>query len=152
VNVDKTMSRRAVVVFAGVLSAAVVAGTVHAAPVSFSVQLSGAQQVPAVGSTGTGTANFTWDPATRVLSWSITYSGLQSDATMAHIHNAPAGKNGAPVFWLSARGKPPASPFTGSVTLTDAQAAQLKAGGWYVNLHSKDHPAGELRGQIVPPA
>ena len=63
-----------------------------------------------------------------------------------------AGKNGAPVFWLSARGKPPASPFTGSVTLTDAQAAQLKAGGWYVNLHSKDHPAGELRGQIVPPA
>ena len=148
---DKTMSRRTVIVLGGVVSAAAAAGLAEAAPVSFSVPLSGAQQVPPVASPGTGTANFTWDPATRGLSWSITFSGLSSDATMAHIHTGTAGKNGPVVLWLSTRGTPPASPFTGSATLTPAQARQLAAGVWYVNLHSKDHPAGELRGQLAPP-
>ena len=148
---DKTMSRRAVMVLGGMVSAAAVVGSARAAPQTFSVPLTGAQQVPAVASPGSGTANFTWDPATRALTWSITFSGLSSAATMAHLHNGTAGKNGPPVFWLSARGKPPTSPFTGSVTLTDAQVAQLKAGQWYVNVHSKDHPAGELRGQLAPP-
>ena len=148
---DKTMSRRAVLVLGGVVTATAAAGLAQAAPKSFSVPLSGAQQVPAVNSPGSGTANFTWDPATRVLSWSITYSGLSSDATMAHIHTGTAGKNGPVVLWLSTRGTPPASPFNGSATLTPAQARQLAAGAWYINLHSKDHPAGELRGQVIQP-
>ena len=148
---DRTMSRRAVMVLCGVVSAAAVAGVVQAAPKSFSVPLSGAAQVPPVTSPGSGTANFTWDPATRGLTWSITFSGLSSPATMAHIHNGTAGKNGPVVLWLSTRGTPPASPFTGSATLTPAQARQLATGAWYVNLHSKDHPAGELRGQLAPP-
>ena len=148
---NKTMSRRAVLVLGGVVSAAAAIGLAQAAPQSLSVALSGAQQVPAVTSPGSGTANFTFDPATRVLSWSITYSGLSSPATMAHLHVAAAGKNGPPAIWLSTRGTAPTSPITGSATLTPAQAAQLKAGDWYVNLHSKDHPAGELRGQVMPP-
>jgi hypothetical protein len=151
VNVDKTMSRRAVMVLGGVISAAAAVGLARAAPQTFSIPLSGDQQVPKVASPGTGAANFTWDPATRGLSWSITYSGLSSDATMAHLHVGAVGKNGPPAIWLSARGTPPASPITGSATLTPAQAKQLMAGGWYINLHSKDHPAGELRGQVVPP-
>jgi hypothetical protein len=150
-SVDKTMSRRAVLVLGGVVTAAAAAGLAQAAPKSFSVPLSGAQQVPAVNSPGSGTANFTWDPATRVLSWSITYSGLSSDATMAHIHSGAAGKNGGVVAWLSTQGTPPTSPITGSKTLTPAQARQLAAGTWYINLHSKDHPAGELRGQLTAP-
>ena len=148
---DRTMSRRAVMVLCGVVSAAAVAGVVQAAPKSFSVPLTGAAQVPPVTSPGSGTANFTWDPATRGLSWSITFSGLKSDATMAHIHSGTAGKNGPVVLWLSTRGTPPASPFNGSATLTPAQARQLAAGAWYINLHSKDHPAGELRGQVIQP-
>jgi hypothetical protein len=138
-------------VLGGVVSAAAAVGLAQAAPRSVSVPLSGAQQVPAVTSPGSGTATFTWDPATRGLSWSITFSGLSSDATMAHLHVGAAGKNGPVVLWLSTRGTPPASPFTGSATLTPAQARQLAAGVWYVNLHSKDHPAGELRGQVMPP-
>jgi hypothetical protein len=142
--VDRTMSRRAVMVLGGVVSAAAAVGLAQAAPVAFSVPLTGAQQVPKVASPGTGTANFTWDPETRELTWSVTFSGLSSPATMAHIHNGGPGKNGPVVFW-------PDSPFGGSATLTPAQVAQLKAGDWYVNLHTSAHPAGELRGQIVPP-
>ena len=138
-------------VLGGVVSAAAAVGLAQAAPRSFSVPLSGAQQVPPVTSPGNGTADFTFDPATRGLSWSITFSGLSSDATMAHIHTGTAGKNGPVVLWLSTRGTPPSSPITGSATLTPAQVAQLKAGQWYVNVHSKDHPAGELRGQVIPP-
>jgi hypothetical protein len=35
------------------------------------------------------------------------------------------------------------------VTLTDAQAADLLAGRYYVNIHSSSHPSGEIRGQIT---
>jgi hypothetical protein len=138
-------------VLGGAVSAAAVVGLAQAAPQSFFVPLSGAQQVPPVASPGTGTASFTLDPASRELTWSVTFSGLSSPSTMAHIHNGGKGKNGPVVLWLSTRGAPPENPFGGSATLTPTQVSQLKAGDWYVNLHSKDHPAGELRGQLVPP-
>ena len=122
-----------------------------AAAMNFSVPLTGAQQVPPVSTTGAGTANMAFDPATRMLTWSISYSGLSSAATMAHIHGpAAAGKNASPEVWLSTKGTSPASPFTGSATLTEAQAKQLMAGDMYINVHTKNHPAGEIRGQIVP--
>ncbi len=123
-----------------------------AAPEKFSVPLTGAQQVPPVQTTGKGEAVLTYDPSTRMLSWSVTYSGLSSDATMAHFHGPAAeGKNAAPVIWISKKGTPPSSPITGEATLTPAQAQQFAAGDWYVNVHSKDHPAGEIRGQVNPP-
>ncbi len=37
---------------------------------------------------------------------------------------------------------------TGSATLTDAQAADLTAGKYYVNVHTAAHPGGEIRGQV----
>jgi len=123
-----------------------------AAAMNFSVPLTGAQQVPPVSTTGAGTANMAFDPATRMLTWSISYSGLSSPATMAHIHGpAAAGKNAGVEVWLSKKDKsPPTSPFSGSATLTEAQAKQLMAGDMYVNVHTKTHPTGEIRGQIVP--
>ncbi|HVC55403.1 MAG TPA: CHRD domain-containing protein [Stellaceae bacterium] len=119
---------------------------------SFKVPLSGTQCVPQVQTGGTGSAALTYDPATRAVSWSITFSGLSSAATMSHFHGPAApGKNGPVVIWLSKQGIPPASPITGNTTLTPEQAQQFTAGEWYVNLHSKSHPACELRGQVVPP-
>jgi hypothetical protein len=150
--VGKTMSRRALMVLAGAFSAAGTARLAEAAPKTFTVTLTGAQQVPPVASPGSGTANLAWDPATRTVTWSIAFAGLSSPATMSHFHNAGPGKNGSVAVWLSTKGSPPTSPFSGSATLTPAQAAQFAAGEWYINLHSKDHPAGELRGQVVPPA
>ena len=43
------------------------------------------------------------------------------------------------------------SPISGQATLTPEQAQQFAAGDWYVNVHTQAHPAGEIRGQVVPP-
>lgn len=128
------------------------AGVVRAASTSFKVPLTGAQCVPPVDTTGSGTADLTYDPATRIVTWNIAYSGLSSPSTMAHFHGpAQEGKNASPVIWLSTQGSPPANPMKGTATLTPDQAKQFSAGEWYVNIHTKSHPAGEIRGQVIPP-
>ncbi len=126
--------------------------TAQAAPMTMTVPLSGAQQVPPVNTPGRGSADLTYDPATRMLTWDITFSGLSGAATMAHIHGpAPTGKNAGVEVWLSEKGQPATSPIKGEATLTPAQAQQLMAGDTYVNVHTQAHPGGEIRGQIVPP-
>jgi hypothetical protein len=126
--------------------------TLRAASQSFEVRLNGAQQVPPVQTAATGTAELTYDPSTRVLTWDLTHSGLSGPATMAHLHGpAAAGKNGPPVIWLSPKGSPVQSPVKGEATLTPEQAQQFTAGEWYINVHTQDHQAGEIRGQVMPP-
>jgi hypothetical protein len=148
---NATRFRRALIPYAIILGVAWV-GAAQADPVSFQVPLSGAQCVPPVDTTGSGTADLTFDPSTRVVAWKIPYSGLSSPSTMAHFHGpAKQGKNAPPVIWLSTQGSPPANPMTGSATLTPEQAQQFSAGEWYVNVHTQSHPAGEIRGQVIPP-
>ena len=145
------ISRRAAILAAS-LTIIAYAGLAQAAPVSFKVQITGAQQVPPVENTGTGTANLTYDPSTRAVTWTITYSGLSGPATMAHFHGpAPEGKNGPVAIWLSKQGSPAESPITGQATLTPDQAQEFAAGEWYVNVHTQAHPGGEIRGQVMPP-
>ncbi len=142
---------RAVVVLAA-LAWAGSAGLAQAAAVKFTVPLSGAQQVPVVETPATGTADLTYDPTTRVVTWTITYSGLSSPATMAHFHGpAAAGKNAPVKIWLSQKGQAVSSPIKGEATLSPADAEQFAAGDWYINLHSQTHPGGEIRGQVMPP-
>ena len=131
-----------------------VAGTeaAWAAPESFKVSLTGAQCVPAVETSGSGTADLTYDPATRIVTWDISYSGLSSPTTMAHFHGpAKEGQNGPVVIWLNKQGSPPPNPMKGDATLSTEQAKQFSAGEWYVNVHTQSHPACEIRGQVSPP-
>lgn len=145
------ISRRAVLALAPLTLIGLTAVAL-AAPMSFSVPLTGAQEVPPVQTSGSGTASLTYDPGSRQVTWSVTVSGLSSPATMAHFHGPAAeGKNGPVAIWLSKHGEAPANPITGEATLTPEQAAQFMAGNWYINVHSKDHPAGEIRGQVMPP-
>ena len=126
--------------------------TSKAAIESFKVTLNGAQQVPPVQTAATGMAELTYDPATRALTWNLTYSGLSGPAIMAHFHGpAATGKNGPPVIWLSPKGSPVQAPVKGEATLTPEQAQQFTAGEWYINVHTQDHQAGEIRGQVMPP-
>jgi len=63
-------------------------------------------------------------------------------------HNGPAetGKNaGVKVPIANAT----SSPAEGSAILTDAQAADLMAGKYYVNVHTAANPGGEIRGQVT---
>ena len=109
--------------------------------------LSGKSEVPANASAGTGTADIDYDAATKKLTWKLTYSGLSGPATAAHFHGpAEAGKNGGVAVAIPNAGTSPAE---GSATLTDAQAADLLAGKYYINVHTAANPGGEIRGQVT---
>ena len=109
--------------------------------------LDGKAQVPPNTSAATGTADIDYDPASKKLSWKLSYSGLSGPATAAHFHGpAEAGKNaGVAVAIPNAT----SSPVDGSATLTDAQAADLVAGKYYINVHTAANPGGEIRGQVT---
>jgi hypothetical protein len=65
-----------------------------AAAVSFKVPITGGQEVPSVETNGYGIADLTYDPDTRVVTWTITYNGLSSPVTTAQFHGpAQSGKN-----------------------------------------------------------
>lgn len=108
--------------------------------------LDGKQEVPPNTSAGKGTADLDWDAASKKLSWKLNYSGLSGPATAAHFHGpaAPGANAGIAVPIPNT-----ASGSEGSATLTDAQAADLAAGKYYINIHTAANPGGEIRGQVT---
>jgi hypothetical protein len=115
--------------------------------VAMKATLNATSQVPTNDSKGTGTAAITFDTASKKLTWKVTYSGLTGPATAGHFHGpADPGKNAGVAVPFA---KVDTSPIEGSATLTDAQAADLMAGKYYVNIHTKEHPGGEIRGQVT---
>lgn len=110
------------------------------------VKLTGAQEVPAVASTasGTGTLSIGEDKSVK---GSVTTTGIEG--TMAHIHLAAPGKNGPPIISLEKSGDNVWSVPANS-RLTDEQYNSFKKGELYVNVHSAAHPGGELRAQLQP--
>src|SRR6202158_4532337 len=109
--------------------------------------LDGKSEVPATTTTGTGTADINSEPATKKLTWKLTYSGLSGPATAAHFHGpAEPGKNAGVKVPIpnAASGRA-----EGSAPLTDDQAADLTAGKYYINVHTAANPGGEIRGQVT---
>src|SRR5512140_3638211 len=77
--------------------------------------LDGKSEVPPVTSAATGTAELDYDPASKKLTWTVTYSGLSGPATAAHFHGpAEAGKNAGVAVAIP---NPTSSPVKGSATL-----------------------------------
>jgi len=128
------------------LSAAFTAGAL-AANQMYKADLKGSQENPANDRQRTGSAGLTYDSGSKSLSFKVTYSGLSGPATAAHIHGpADPGKDAPVVIKFDN----PASPISGSATLTDAQATDLAAGKYYINVHTAEHKSGEIRGQVMP--
>jgi hypothetical protein len=129
---------------------AVGAGVVLAGPAfaeKLKAVLDAKSEVPPNASTATGTADIDFDPATKKLTWKLTYSGLSGPATAAHFHGpAEVGKNASVAVPITNAGS---SPVEGSATLTDVQAADMMAGKCYVNVHTAANPGGEIRGQVT---
>jgi hypothetical protein len=67
----------------------------------------------------------------------------------AHIHQAPAGKNGPVAVPLEKKSDNEFVVPAGA-KLTDEQYRAFKAGDLYVNVHSDAHKGGEIRGQLKP--
>ncbi len=126
---------------------AAVAFAVPAFAEKMKATLDGKSEVPPNASAGTGTADIDYDAATKKLSWKLTYSGLSGPATAAHFHGpAEPGKNAGVAVAIPGA---TSSPAEGSAVLTDAQAADLTAGKYYINVHTAANPGGEIRGQVT---
>ena len=122
-------------------------GAAHADTLNLGATLSGTAEVPPVNSAGMGQMQAEFDKATSTFSYTLRYSGLSGPVKAAHFHGpAEAGKNAGVALGISNAGE---SPVQGRAVLTAAQAADLLAGKWYVNLHTAANPGGEVRGQVI---
>ena len=145
----QSIDRRSILGYVGTAAALLLASAPpsYAATTQFKADLKGSTEVPPNQSSGTGSVTATFDSVSKELTWSGTYSGLSGPATAAHIHGpAEAGKNAGVALAIP---NATSSPVEGSATLTDAQAADLMAGKYYINIHTAANPGGEIRGQVT---
>jgi len=116
----------------------------HAADIP--VSLSGTAEVPPVQTQASGEGTITVNDDHSVTG-AVTTQGIE--ATMAHIHQAPAGENGPVVIPLEKKGGNQWAVPAGA-RFDDAQYKAYQAGHMYVNVHSAAHKGGEIRGQLEP--
>lgn len=108
-------------------------------------------EVPPVDTTGQGIGYSTVHSLNGDIVVHVRTENLSSTATGAHVHRAPAGSNGPIVIGL----EQPAGSLNHWRTPDGSRldAADLLA-FWtdtlYLNVHTVDHTAGEVRGQIDP--
>lgn len=138
---------------------------------SFTAALSGANEVPAVTTTATGSATLSVTGA--AITYTVNVTNL-TNAVVAHIHVAPAGENGPVRLNLCGTGAPEPACTSGTGVLAtgtngvtvgappitfDSLLSALRTGGAYVNVHTNAagctpgqagcNPGGEIRGQVV---
>ncbi len=102
-----------------------------------------------------GTSEFTqgagalrWDPEMEELNWQFYYEQLTGLPTAAHVHGpANMGVNSGVLLGL---GDVSSSPVSGTGAFTEANVNHMRNGLTYINLHTAENPAGEIRGQIYP--
>jgi hypothetical protein len=138
-------------------------------------KLSGYQENPALSTTGHGKFRLTIDRKAQEIRYELTYGGLESPATQSHIHFEKKTNNGNIVVFLCSNlgNGPPGTqacpPNGGTISGTirpadigagaasqgiaagefDEFLQAIKVGATYVNVHSVDRPAGEIRAQLV---
>lgn len=157
-----------------VISLVVLSGTsADEGGVSLRATLSGFQESPPKLSPGSGT--FTATLFNDHLNYKLTFSGLSSNAFMAHIHFGQRSVSAGILIWLCqsatnpspTAGVPMCPAGGGTVTGTATAASVLKISGQtlaagnfsdaiaiiksgeaYVNVHTTNFPLGEIRGQL----
>jgi len=130
--------------------------------------LSPANEVPPVTTASEGSGDeilsgINFDTETRELSFAVGYGSsalftdLTGPATAAHIHGpASVTESAGPIHDIVAAGQHLAAGdparggvILGSVLLDETQAQALLDGLYYINIHTAQNPAGEIRGQLI---
>jgi hypothetical protein len=118
---------------------------------SFTIELSGSQEVPPVDTLASAEADLEIDVDSGAVTGTLLASGMEP--TAAHIHAGPAGVSGPVAIPLVQDTADPLSfEVPANSMLSAAQVEELLKGGLYLNVHSGAHPDGEVRGQILPEA
>jgi hypothetical protein len=124
------------------------AGALSAQTLTYTLELTGAEEVPAVPVAGIGTATVTLNQSTGAVSVSGTYSGMTSAVIAAHIHGSQRrGMNAGVLVNLTHSGGTSGT-FSGSGTLNAAQVQSMLDGLMYLNVHTGTNPGGEIRAQV----
>jgi hypothetical protein len=137
-------------------------------------RLTGYEEVPAISTPGVGEFRASISRSSDEIRYRLTFSGLESNATQAHIHFENRTNNGNIVVFLCTNlGNGPAGTqacpaaggtISGTITPADITAGAdaqgiaagefdefvraIRAGATYVNVHSVNRPAGEVRAQL----
>ena len=144
----------------------------------FSATLSGFEEIGGLGagetgailSEGKGTLALDLNKAAQTLTFKLTYSGLSSAVLFSHIHFGKVHVAGGIIVWFCGPAGSPAhqtcpasGTVTGTLTAADVQkiaGQNVPAGDFdaledvltsntaYVNVHTTNFGAGEIRGQI----
>lgn len=120
------------------------------AQLRFVATMTGSQEVPAVATPAKGTCIHVLNAAQTQVTVTCTFSGLTSNASIAHTHGNGAVGVTAPVLFNYSPVPQTTSGTIGPQTfaITAQQVADMKAHLHYSNIHSVNFPGGEIRGQI----
>jgi hypothetical protein len=124
----------------------------------FHTQLRGANEKIPNSVPATGYATVELDTVAKTVRYRVVFSGLSGPVTLPHYHGPKLpdvmfhgpklpGMKAPQLFFIIYH---PTSPMTGMKRVNDRQIAELKAGEWYVNIHTARYPAGEIRGWLHP--
>jgi hypothetical protein len=116
----------------------------------FVANLNGANETPAPLDTpmaGLAVASVTVnDDGTSDATIIVSAFGTPSSITASHVHRAPPGVGGGVICPIS--GPEFTNPVIVSCHFDADQTADLFIGNLYVNVHTTDHPGGEIRDQL----
>lgn len=127
----------------------------------FRARLTGASEVPPVETNASGTARLRVLKEGLLLQTAVLLRRIEN-VTQAHIHLGQPGENGPVVAFLLSL-TDPVDFRRGRITRTltrgdlvgplagqplSALIEQIRAGNAYVNVHTTEHPDGEIRGQV----
>jgi hypothetical protein len=113
----------------------------------FASTLSGGAQVPAVTTSASATARFILRKDRRTVDYEIRLAGLSSAVTEIHLHQADPGQPGGIIH--HALVNPENGVSTGSFGIRPEELDAFMNGRFFIEIHTQQHPTGELRGQVV---
>jgi amidase len=118
-----------------------------AKPIVFEVTATGAELVPPVETRAKASARFSFDPLTNELSYAITLSNVKADDVLfANLHRAAKDSNGPVMVRITKKGL---QKLQGAEVISEDDRQSLLAGELYLGIATRQHPAGELRAQLM---